>query len=228
MTKWPPIRIGALIGISLVILYGLGRWDGLVSARYSELRDDTRVILDLGKAARRRSDSLRLLERAALAQAQTVKRLEDSLETRLGSLDARDLQEVADIQSLSLRALLPPLRMQPIVSEGQISYATDSAGVRFLSGRMLRLSQLERRLPVADSLARSRAGHVVLLEAASGAASARADSAESRVGDLEKQLERWLDASSCHILLPFIPCPSRGLSFVGGVAVTIVAVVLIR
>lgn len=221
------MRVGALIGISLVILYGLGRWDSMVSARYSELRQDTRVIMDLGKVARRRSDSLRLLEREALAQARTNRRLEDSLETSLGSLAETDLQEVADLRDVAVWDLLPPLQMQPIQGHETQIASIDSAGVRFLSRRMLRLDQLERRLPIVESLASSQGRSLTLFEAAASAAQTRADSAEDRVVDLEKLVVRWQAASTCKILL-FLPCPSRGLSFVGGVAAAAVAVVVFK
>lgn len=226
MTKAPTIRVSALIGIGLVVLYGLGRWDAIVSARMNELRDDTRTILDLGKVARRRSDSLRQLERTVLAQAASLQRLEDSLETRLENLLDLDAIEVVEIRNLPVEALLPPLRLRPITVGVQRLYATDSSGVRVLAGRMLRLDQLERRFPVLEDLAESRGRRASLFQAATSAAQTRADSAESRVVDLEKLLVRWQASSTCRLLLIF-PCPSRGLAFVGGVAVTLTAALVV-
>lgn len=225
MTKAPTLRIVSLIGVALLVLYALGRWDARVSAEFRELRTETSVVLALGKIARRRSDSLRLLERTALAQAAELQQLEDSFERQLEELRSVDSTELEAARNIALEDLLPPLRMQPLQIAHTIAYVADSAGVRFLSGRMLRLSQLERRLPVIDSLATSRGRHVSLLEAAQAATQARADSAENRIVALEGLLEDWQATTSCKILW-LIPCPSRGLAFVGGaVATTLVIVV---
>lgn len=222
----PTIRIVSLIGVALLVLYALGRWDARVSAEFRELRDDTRIVLALGKVARRRSDSLRLLEREAIDQAALRKSLEDRLETRLEELSEMDSTETIAARDLSVEDLLPSLRLAPIRSdEGGFHYGTDSSGVRFLANRMLRLDQLERRLPVVVRLAESRDSSLTLWQAAAAAAQVRADSAESRVVALEGLLEEWQATTSCKILW-LIPCPSRGLAFVGGAAATIAILVV--
>lgn len=218
----PTIRIILLVGLAMLVIYALGRWDARVSTQLKELRDDTRVVLALGKVARRRSDSLRLLEREAIEQASLLKALEDSLETRLEELSEMDSAETDTARDLSVEDLLLPLRLAPIESvAGRILYGTDSAGVRFLARRMLRLGQLERRLPVVERIAASRNASITLWQAVAAAARARADSAESRIVVMEGLLEDWQSTTSCKILW-LIPCPSRGLAFVGGAAATIV------
>ena len=67
---------------------------------------------------------------------------------------------------------------------------------------------------------------VVELRRGLGFAAERADSSGARVAQLETLLREGQKLSECRILF-LLPCPSRGLSFVGGVAVAAAAVVAV-
>ncbi len=230
----PWARIVTLIILGTVVIYGIGRWDARISRDDALLAQQTRAILSSAKASRSWRDSLRRVETLVRERDTELAAVAARHRRDLARLTRVDQVEVATLARTPLDSLLPPLRMRPIQlppvggARPVVVYATDSTGVRFLSGRMLRLGQLRRAAVTRDSLVGTQAARLLLLEAGFAAATLRGDSSEARLLEVEPLLERFLKRVTCRILW-LIPCPSRTTSFVVGViAGGAVAVALTR
>ena len=202
----PWARIITLIVSGIAIIYGIGRWDQRISMQDAQLVSQTRAILSTARAARAWRDSLSRVEELVRERDTELAATAARHRSDLARLTQVDQVEVATLARTSLDSILPSLRMRPIHLPDSVGplrgivFATDSTGVRFLAGRLLRVEQLERQLPVRDSLARADSTRIVNLAAGLNAASLRADSAEARVTDLEPLLEQFLKRSQCRIL----------------------------
>ncbi len=215
----PWARIVTLIILGTAVIYGIGRWDQAISANEAQLAQQTRAILETAGAARSWRDSVSSFAVVLRERDAELALVERRHKAELGRLDSLARVEVATLARTPLDDLLPALRLSPIQlhpEQHSVVYATDSAGVRFLAGRMLRLAQLESRQAHTDSLAHTRDLRIRILSAAVDAAQLRGDRAEARILILEPLLERYLRVRQCRILW-LVPCPSRTTSFVVGV-----------
>jgi hypothetical protein len=214
----PWVRLVALLAVGAAVLYALGRWDAYVDSKLAQLRRDTQQALAVSAQLRAQRDSLRSIEDSLAAVDRALQQQEQTTLLALAALDSVAQAEADSVESAELSSLLQPLRMRPILQHGDTLYATDSAGVRFLSHRLLQLAQAERERDELRVLADTRADRIAALFAQVGAAQSRADTAEARIAEIEPLLERWQDVESCRILW-LLPCPSRTTAFViGGLA----------
>ena len=212
--------------VVLLILFGtgiwlLGRWDQRISTQDAALVAQTRAILKTSRTARMWRDSLRGVEQLVRERDAELAATAARHRAELRRLAQVEQVEVAELASTPLDSLLPPLRMRPIQlpdPEPRIVYATDSAGVRFLSARMLRLVQSTRRGVQLDSLVGTQAARLRILAAGLAAASLRGDSSEARLAIAEPLLEQHLRRLQCRILW-LVPCPTRTTSLVIGVVI---------
>lgn len=158
------------------------------------------------------ADSLRTVD--SLLSAQEVRN-----NAIVMALDSTDAEEAVEVAETPLADLLPPLRLQFHRSaSGESYFSTDSAGVRFLANRMLRLSQAERRIAAVQRVADTRSTRITVLTRLAGTNAARADSAEARLAtatnlaaeceSLRQRQTKWLG---------FIPKPPRILVLAIGV-----------
>jgi hypothetical protein len=221
----PWARMVALLAVGAAVLYALGRWDAYVDQQLAQLRRDTEQALAVSAQLRAQRDSLRSIEDSLAAVDRALQQQEQATVLALAALDSVARLQADSLEGAELSSLLQPLRMRPILVQGQTAYATDSAGVRFLAGRMLRLDQVEREVATLRQLADTRADRIAALIAGVSTAESRADQAEARIAEIEPLLERWQDAGSCKIFW-LLPCPSRTTAFVigalaGGAAVYI-------
>lgn len=220
----PWARIVTLIVLGTVIIFGIGRWDQRIAAQDAVLVAQTKAILATSRTARMWRDSLRGVEDLVRERDAQLAAAAARHRSELARLAEVDQVEVEQLARTPLDDLLPSLRMRPIRPpdagdpQPRIVYATDSAGVRFLSGRMLRLAQLERAAAPLDSLVDTQAARIRLLAAGLAAASLRGDSSEARLAIMEPLLERHLKRLECRILW-LVPCPSRTTAFVLGAVV---------
>jgi hypothetical protein len=222
---------GPIILIGVVALYALGRWDASVDARWTAWRDHVDRQLETVKDFRARQDSLKREQEKAEARVAALDvQLADQRRalSELEGMIARDSAASADAEIVEL---LPRLHLKPVlgINPGTLSeyFATDSAGVRFLEG--LRMDALQAPLvPMLRKKVRTVRQQLTETQRALLLAGERADSADARVIILEGLLEEGRRLSECHID-PFelIPCPSRGMMFIGG-AVAGVTVALLR
>jgi len=211
----PWARLVTLIAIGAAILYGLGRWDGAVDERLRQLQADTDAALAMSAQLRATRESLRAVEDSLAAADSALAVQERRAVAALAELQALAQREVDSVASSPVEDLLPALRMRPILREADTLYATDERGVRVLSGRMLRLAQLERELPPLRDVADTRARRIETLLLQVATVQARADTAEVAIDLLEPLAERWRSYSGCKIL-GLISCPSRTTSLVVG------------
>jgi len=217
----PWARIATLIILGMVVIYALGHWDRRISQADALLIQQTKALLKTSKTARIWRDSLRGVEQLVRERDAELAATAARHRAELRRLTQVEQVEVAELASTPLDSLLPPLRMRAIQlpdPEPRIVYATDSAGVRFLSARMLRLVQSTRRGVQLDSLVGTQAARLRLLEAGLAAASLRGDSSEARLAIAEPLLEQHLKRLQCRILW-LVPCPTRTTSFVIGAVI---------
>ncbi len=217
----PWARLVVLVILFGAVLYVLGRWDQRISQADAQLVRNTKAILATAKASRSWRDSLRTVEAIVRERDAELAATAARHRAELARLTQVEQVEVAELASTPLDSLLPPLRMRPIQLPDpapRIVYATDSAGVRFLSARMLRLAQSTRRGVQLDSLVGTQAARLRILEAGLAAASLRADSSEARLAITEPLLEQHLKRLQCRILW-LVPCPTRTTSLVVGAVI---------
>ncbi len=188
---WPAIRVGAIVGVGVLVIYMIGRWDAGISAREQAHQQNVQVILATGGAYRESLDSL--------------SRLRDSLGRVTGALDVQaratrralnrlagvDREEATALVATPLDSLLLPLRLAKIPAPPDtpgLAFATDTAGVRFLAGRLLLLRQHERRVGSLEDLVDTQDSLIVALRATAEANDLRADQAERRAEIVEEAL----------------------------------------
>jgi hypothetical protein len=228
MTPWPPVRIGAVIGIGLLGIYALGRWEARVDAGDAALEAQTRTVLAQARVSRVLRDSLREVEDALLLRDQEIADATARHRRSLAALVEQGRREVEELEVQPVDSLLRSLRMRPIrVSPDTTLYATDSSGVVVLARGMLRLHQLDRQRVVLDSLAAADATRIAGLVLVVATARLRADTAESDLEVSQALLEGWLNRSQCRILW-LIPCPSRTVTLLVGVAAGGVAILVLK
>lgn len=228
MTPWPPVRIGAVIGIGLLGIYALGRWEARVDAGDAALEAQTRSVLAQARVSRVLRDSLRETEDALLLRDAEIADATARHRRSLAALVEQGRREVEELEVQPVDSLLRSLRMRPIrVSPDTTLYATDSSGVVVLARGMLRLHQLDRQRVVLDSLAAADSTRIAGLILVVATARLRADTAESDLAVSQALLEGWLNRSQCRILW-LIPCPSRTVTLLVGVAAGGVAIALLQ
>lgn len=226
--RWPPVRIGAVIGIGLVGIYWLGRWEAGIDAADAALEAQTRTVLAQARVSRVLRDSLREAEDELLLRDAEIADATARHRRSLAALVEQGRREVEAVELQPVDSLLRSLRMRPIrAGPDTVLYATDSSGVVVLARGMLRLHQLERQRLVLDSLAAADSTRIALLVLGVNTARLRADTAESALAVSETLLEGWLNRSQCRILW-LIPCPSRTVTLLVGVAAGGVAVALLQ
>lgn len=217
--RWPAARIALVVFVGLVGIYLLGRWDAGLSAREREHQERVQEVLKVGRALHRSMDSLKAVG-DSLAHVDSLFANSEKRELLLlGRLAAMDTRESDSVESTSLDDLLPPLRLRALRESGSgaVVFATDSAGVRFLAGRLLLLGQADRRNRVLADLAAARASRITALGGQLGAALLRARQAETQIPVLERLLadsERLRRRKGK--FLGFLPKPPPALTFLGG------------
>ena len=219
MKRWLPSALLVVI-LSLVggaLLYALGRWDQAVDAKWELHRAAVDRALEDGERAQAREDSLRDLQLTAEARADSAERLAGIQASAIAELQADVDREVEISVASSIADILPKLRMRPIGSD---LYGTDSSGVRFLEG--LRLESFEALLvpPLREHV---QTLNVEIYELRNSLiwANERADSTDARALQFEELLREGRELTECRILW-LVPCPSRGVMFVGGVGLGLV------
>jgi len=221
--RWlsPALLVVLLSLVGGALLYALGRWDQAVDAKWELHRAAVDRALKDGKHARAREDSLRVLQLGAEARADSAERLAQLQASAIAKLQAAVDRETEISVASSIADILPKLRMRPI---GHDLYGTDSSGVRFLE--QLRLESFQALLvPPLQELVREHGRERDALRDALWLANARADSAGARAVRFEELLRESQKLTSCRIAW-VLPCPSRGVMFVAGLAVGAAAVML--
>ena len=217
----PWARILTLLIIGTAVIYGIGRWDARISQRSRQLERETELVLSSIRDQRAWRDSLAHIADSLASVSRSLARRDRQLTTALRANRELAAREVAELETTPLDSLLRPLRLRPIAlpdPNPRVVYATDSAGVRFLAGRMLRLAQVERETVTLGALAATRLDRVATLAASLAAITADRDTVAVQLGLAAPLLERWRRHNECRILW-LVPCPSRTTSLVVGVIV---------
>jgi hypothetical protein len=198
--------------IGVIALYALGRWDASVDARWDAWRGHVDHQLAALERFRAGQDSLKALQEEAEARVAALGVLVTAQASEIAGYEAAVARDSAASADAEIAELLPGLRLRLIADN---SFATDSIGVRFLDSLRnkalsaplvpLLRTQVETLREQGDELRRA-----LLL------AGERADSSDARVIVLEGLLEEGRRLSTCKVAR-FIPCPSRGMMFLGGV-----------
>jgi hypothetical protein len=198
----------ALVGSGVMLVYGLGRWEGAMASREQEAERAARAVLAGSGRYHVQMDALRAAEAKAEGEARRFVRAASEALTRADSLqrEADRLARVADSLRAAQTANGEPDPCGP---------ATDALRACRAVGVTL------REAVVAGQRA------LVELDLARGRASERADSAEAWVGLLDASLRAVLKARTCHLLLG-VRCPSRTVAFVGGMVTVGALVVALR
>jgi hypothetical protein len=130
--------------------------------------------------------------------------------------------EADSVGATAVDSLLPSLRLTrlPTPPGREPQFATDTAGIRFLAGRMLLLRQSERREARLQDLVDTQVQQITALRRRAQADSLRADQAENRADLIEASLregealrlrgKKWFG---------FIPKPPDIVILAGGVAI---------
>ena len=218
MNTWSVVRPVLIVVIGVFAIHTIGRWEGRIDARekehdrqYNAFRSTAAAYSELRDAMVLLEDSLRTVD--LLLEEQ--ERLNNAV---VMALDSTDVVEADSLEVVPLADLLPPLRLRFYhPREDAPLYVTDSSGVRFLAGRMLLLSQAQRRIGSLLTLADTRVSRLATLTRSVGTATARANTAEARLASSERI------AAGCESLrrrqgkwLGFIPKPPPILVFVIG------------
>lgn len=205
---WLRVPMWALVGSGVMLVYGLGRWEGAMASREQEAERAARAVLAASGRYHVQMDALRAAEAKAEGEARRFVRAASEALTRADSLqrEADRLARVADSLRAAQTASGEPDPCGP---------ATDALRACRAVGATL------REAVVAGQRA------LVELDLARGRASERADSAEARVGLLDASLRAVLKARTCHLLLG-VRCPSRVVAFVGGMVTVGALVVALR
>lgn len=215
----------------MAAIYAIGRWDARIAQESAELDQETDALLGQILQGRAFRDSIARLLTTLASTSDSLEVVDSLLSASLVTSREVAREEVAELARTPLDDLLPSLRMQAIRlpdPEPRIVYATDSAGARYLAGRLLRVAQLERELTSMADLASARAARLVVLGVAQDALAADRDTLQSQLDRAAPLLERWQDHNDCRILW-LVPCPSRTTSLVIGlVAGGVAGVVLTR
>ncbi|MCP4900526.1 MAG: hypothetical protein GY906_26485 [bacterium] len=187
---FPSMRILLIALAGVIVIYAIGRWDGRISQREREHEIQYRAAMGTAHAFHRMldsvagfTDSLRKADEALALQERRTSEL-------LRELDAIAQAEVDSLASTAVADLLPSLRMRPIQrANGDTVYAADEDGVRFLSGRLLRLAQVQRQLDAQRDLADTRATRIANLLVQTATLATALDTAQARINILEPLLE---------------------------------------
>jgi hypothetical protein len=190
-----------------LVLYGLGKWDGVVSARDRVIVQEARAVLKAGAGYRARIGALR----------DSVAGLEAS-ERRLVGLAGRQRAQLDSLLSVEGVATSGPVDSLAaslgMFHVKQVGWVSDSGTVRHLAllawRAEVRLPATEALLALTDSLLRVNRQLVETW-------AVRAGLAEARVTVLEASLTDVLTVADCRFL--FWRCPSRTVTFVVGLAV---------
>jgi len=188
---WPSIRVGVLIGVGVLAVYMIGRWDAGISAREATHQQNVQVILAAGNAYRGSLDSLRTISDSMVRVESALAVQARATRSALRRLEALDQVEADSVAGTEVDSLLSPLRLTRLPASqpgGGPQFVTDSAGVRFLAGRMLLLSQSLRRDARLQDLVATQVQQLAALRTRAQADSLRADQAEKRADLVELSL----------------------------------------
>jgi hypothetical protein len=205
---------GPSILIGVVAIYLLGRWDASESIRLANWLEETDEHVEDGLEWLRyrvERDSLLNEQEKAEARVAALGRLVAAQTSEIADYEAAVAHDSAASADAEIADLLPHLKLTLIAEN---TFATDSIGVRFLDS--LRIKALNA--PLVRLLRQQNETLVdqrTELQRALLLAGKRADSADARVIVLEDLLEEGRRLSTCKIA-GFLPCPSRGMMFIGG------------
>lgn len=207
LPPWLRVPSWALVGAGVMLVYGIGRWEGAMANRDQEAERTARTVLAAGTRYYVTIAALRAAEAVAEAEARRYVRAASGALTKADSLqrEADRLARVADSLRAAQTASGDPDPCGP---------ASDALRACQAVGVTLREAVAEQQRAV------------VALEVARSGASERADTAEARSEALDASLRVLLGARTCHLF--GIPCPSRTVSFIGGVAVTVGAILALH
>lgn len=212
-----------LIGIG--VIYGLGRWGKSLDADVERWREETKVVLELGKAFRAMLAEAEV-EKARLRAERDSARVEERRLRRLALQNARqdsiarEEAERTPVADIAIR-----LRLRPL---GPDEFVADSATVRLLWVTQMDLQfaaserdRLSLLVPNLESQNTSLQRSLLLTEG-------QLVTATTRISTLEETLRVGLEVTECKIFGLF-KCPSRGAMFIiggitGAVAVTTLAI----
>lgn len=215
------MRLASLVILGLAVIYAIGRWDSSIAREGAELEADTKVRLAQILTVRNLSDSLEALADSLSIVDGALQDVERELVETENANRELARQEVEHLAVAPLDSLLRPLRLQATRlrgGDGGVLYVTDSVGVRFLAGRMLRLAQSERELTVSRRVADTRAARIGVLTESLRFTTIRADSLSVQLALAAPLLQRWKAYNECRIFF-VISCPSRTTSLIVGVVV---------
>lgn len=213
---------GTLAGA--VILYGFGKWQGKIDAKVQAYNQEVQRTLKLGASYRARQDSLKSLAVAAQERARIASDSLKVLDRALAAQEDSARQDAILAQTGPLADLLPKLQL---TAEGPDRYVTDSTGVRFLAGLQAEVQRAHKVEPILREQIKQLAQDTLALRTVSRFHAERADSAEARVDTLETLLREGQNLGKCWVVPHLVPCPSRTVTFITGVALgTTVAIVL--
>ncbi len=188
---WPTVRIAGLVGVAILVIYMIGRWDAGISDREAAHQQNVQVILAAGGAYRGRIDSLSRLSDSLGGHAAALEVQARAARRALDRNVRVDREEADSLESTPLDSLLPSLRLRkipPLAGAPGGAFATDTAGVRFLAGRLLLLRQSERRVGGLEHLVNTQDSLIVALRSQAEANGVRADQAEKRAQLVEEAL----------------------------------------
>lgn len=224
MKRWlsPTLLVILLCLLGGGLLYALGRWDEAVDAKWELHRAAVDRALEAGERARAREDSLCDLQLAAEARAAEAERVAEIQASAITELEAEIDRETEISAAASLADILPKLRMRPI---GRDLYGTDSSGVRFLEKFRLESMKAQLVSPLQEHV-QTLGIEITELRNSLIWANDRANSAGARALQFEELLQEGQQLMECRILW-LLPCPSRGVMFVAGVAVGAAGIALI-
>lgn len=187
---WPSIRVAVLIGVGVLVIYMIGRWDAGISDREAVHQQNVQVILASGDAYRGSLDSLRTISDSMVRVETALAVQARATRSALRRLDALDQVEADSVAETAVDSLLSPLRLTrlPTPPGDGPQFVTDSAGVRFLAGRMLLLRQSQRRDARLQDLVATQVQQLAALRTLAQADALRADQAEKRADLVEVSL----------------------------------------
>jgi len=190
--SWGAVLVAALV------LYGIGRWDGRISAEEARMAVQAREFVRTAGAFHDHLARLKTEETAARVSARS-----HELEAYRERVAADGLQKRAD----SLARIADSLRAAQTASGAPDPCAPANAALAACQevGATLRGALAHQVEASAD------------LEAARQSAAARADVATHRADSVTVALDGLLHARGCTIL-HFLPCPSRPVVMVLGLA----------
>jgi len=212
-----------LIIIGAIAIYLIGRWDNGISEAQRQHQANVSQALEAGKRYRILQDSLRihieqLDARDSSLSADLTRSRQRVQELVRSSAEALDTAQIGPLHSL-----LPPLKLVQVAPN---IFRTDSLGVRHLAILRVEAERGTLLVPQLQGQIAILSNRVSVMQERIDLTDQGLEAAELRVVELEDLLEEGQRLSQCKIM-GLISCPSRTASFLGGVGITLLAVIAV-